>query len=397
MPAEATKQLPTPHNSQDSTLPEKSRDAQPSPGHAPSSPSDHDMETVLNGSDPPSASSPSGRSMQTPNTSQPLSTPPSSLQHTSQKLLADVTIATAHIPQNAQLTKKRSHEEMSGDDPNARVTHDSPKDAKSLRRSSSFVRLAVSADGSVKVRVNDEATPSPPKERPAPPAGMASRRSSGLMRAQSDVSSTFDFRDTAVHVKGPTGRSRDARTWEFYCDRSARLSLAARAEEEATGSAVGALGLMRSASQRRQALTPNAAKQNRLRRSQSALKAKPSLARTQSSMGRLQGSDGIYEDETPKKQPNHQRQNSGSDSDKENWLPGTRASIHGMRRSVPSAARSTILQRARASAAHHAHPAPGLQSANDQEDSPVVGSGKEKGDDLDCVQGLLSLSQGAWR
>lgn len=301
------------------------------------------------------------------------------------------------IAAGPHITKKRSHEEMSANDRSAKPKEDSPKDAKSLRRTSSFVRLAVSADGTVKVRVNDETTPSPPKRRPAPPPGLASRRSSGLVRAQSDVSSTFIFRDAAAPVRGPTGRSRDARTWEFYCDRSNRSSLAARAEEEATGSAGGALGLMRSASQRKtQALSPNPAKHN-LRRAQSSLKSKPNLSRTQSSMARLQSSDGIYEDQHPQKQSSHRRQNSGSDSDKENWLPGTRDSTHGLRRTGPSAERSSILQRPGGSTAQHAHPSPELPSVDDQENRPVVRNGKEKGDDLDCVQGLLSLSQGAWR
>jgi len=285
---------------------------------------------------------------------------------------------------------------MAGKDRSATAQQDSPMDPTSLRRTSSFVRLAVNADGSVKVRVNNEATPSPPKKRPAPPPGLASRRSSGLMRAQSDVSSPFIFRDAAP-PKGPVGRSRDARTWEFYCDRSSRSSLAARAEEEATGSAAGALGLMRSASQRKiQPLSPNPAKHN-LRRSQSALKSKPNLSRTRSSMARLQGSDSIHEDENPKKQSRSRRQNSGSDSDKENWLPGTRASMHGMRRTDPTAARTTALEDAGGSTTQHRHPSPGLPSANDQENRPAAAAGKDKGDDLDCVQGLLSLSQGAWR
>ena len=287
---------------------------------------------------------------------------------------------------------------MSGANRSGRQKDESPKDAKSLKRTSSFVRLAVSADGSVKVRVNDETTPSPPKKRPAPPPSTASRRSSGLLRTQSDVSSTFNFRDAASHMKGPAGRSRDARTLEFYCDRSARSSLAARAEEEATGSAAGALGLMRSANQRRpQPLNPNSAKHNHLRRVHSGLKTKPSLARTQSSMARLQSSDGICEDEDPKKRPCHQRQSSGSDSDKENWMPGTRDSVHGLRRLDPPTARTTILQPAGTTAVPHTHPSPRIPGANDQENKRARGSGKDKGDDLDCVQGLLSLSQGAWR
>jgi len=372
----------------------------PSSSQQRSSPRGHELRSILHDSDSPSTSSPVPAVEHTSANNAALATPPSSLQSTARTETADHTggsSASVEVASAGRITKKRSHEQMSEDDRSAKPTEESPKDAKSLRRTSSFVRLAVSADGTVKVRVNDETTPSPPKQRPAPPSGVASRRSSGLIRAQSDVSSTFMFRDATAPLRGPTGRSRDARTWEFYCDRSARSSLATRAEEEATGSAGGALGLMRSASQRKtQALSPNPAKHN-LRRAQSSLKSKPSLSRTQSSMARLQGSDGIYEDERPRKQPVHRRQNSGSDSDKENWLPGTRDSTHGLRRTVPSAERGTILQTPRGLAAQHAHPSPVLPSADDQENRPIARSGKEKGDDLDCVQGLLSLSQGAWR
>ena len=371
-----------------------------SPSQQRSSPRSNDLRSILHDSDSLLTSSPAVPARQSPITNAALSTPPSSLRSTTQLQEAnhtDTAPATTDVAASAQITKKRSHEEMSGNDRISKAKQDSPKNSKSLRRTSSFVRLAVNADGSVKVRVNNETTPSPPKKRPAPPPGVASRRSSGLMRAQSDVSSTFIFRDAAAPPRGPIGRSRDARTWEFYCDRSARSSLAARAEEEATGSAAGALGLMRSASQRKtQALSPNPAKHN-LRRTQSGLRTKPNLSRTQSSMARLQGSDSIYEDENPKKQPRTRRQNSGSDSDKENWLPGTRASIHGMRRTEPTAARTTTLSRAGGSTIQHGHPSPSLPSANDQENRPTARAGKEKGDDLDCVQGLLSLSQGAWR
>lgn len=71
--------------------------------------------------------------------------------------------------------------------------------------------------------------------------------------------------------------------------------------------------------------------------------------------------------------------------------------MHGMRRTDPTAARTTALEDAGGSTAQHRHPSPGLPSANDQENRPAAAAGKDKGDDLDCVQGLLSLSQGAWR
>ena len=278
--------------------------------------------------------------------------------------------------------------------PAASVEEDSPKEAKTLRKTSSLIRLAMTADGAVKVRVNDETTPSPPKQRPQPPTNTSSRRSSGLQRAQSDVSSVFSFKDTVG--KGALGRSRDARTWEFYCDKSSRSSLAARAEEEATGSAVGALGLMRSASQKRlSALSPNPTKQNNLRRIQSVPKVKPSLARTKSSMARMQSYNVVYEDERAQSKQGHQRQSSGSDSDKENWLPGTRDSVNEQRRTQPTSQRGTIMQRHQH--AQHGHPSLVSPDVDTSVNLSKATSGKAKVDDLDCVQGLLSLSQGAWR
>lgn len=319
-----------------------------------------------------------------------LSTPPSTLErsievpHTRSGELA--------LDLQAQVVKKRSHEQMTGHFGQFLAQGEASKQPKPLRRSSSFVRLAVSADGSVKVRVNDETTPSPPKERPAPPADLANRRSSGLSRAQSDVTSTFNFQDASASARGAVGRSRDARTWEFYCDRSARSSLAARAEEEASGSAVSAIGLLRSASQKRsQVLTPNTTKQNALRRSQSAVKSKPALARTQSSMARLQSSDGVYEDVDFKrpKLADHHRRSSGVDSDKENWAPGREAPVHEP--GLKSSDRSEYNLPKQVGNNGHVHP------TSTHPKKATAGAGKAKGDDLDCIQGLLSLSQGAWR
>lgn len=275
-----------------------------------------------------------------------------------------------------QIVKKRSHEEMrEGENPQkeAQVT-------KQIRRTSSFLRIALSQDGSAKVRREGETTPSPPKARPPPP------RKSSMMRSQSDVS--FQFRDTTT-MKGPPGRSRDARTWEFYCDKSARSSLASRAEEEATGSAAGAIGLMRSG--RKQPLASNSTRQNKLRRTPSVLQ-KPVLSRAHSSMARLQSSDELTaEDELQKQRLGHKRRSSGSDSDKENWVPGTREIGPAQRR--PAAENRPILQPPSSAPAR-----PVLPSENDQENKVGTnGKAKTKVDDLDCVQGLLSLSQGAWQ
>lgn len=391
IPLEAGSQLPSPRNSQETPT---KNGAGGNAHNMHTSPRQSDLKSILNDSDPPTSSSPSMRKRVIEKQSPDLSTPPSSFETPAQRPSQQkMTPTSADSASQTQLSKKRSHEQMTGNVLSTPVHSDSPHDPRSLRRTSSFVRLAVSADGSVKVRVNDETTPSPPKRRPPPPPNMSARKSSGFSRAQSDLGSTFSFKDASPAVAGVLGRSRDARTWEFYCDRGARSSLAARAEEEATGSAVGALGLMRSASQRKaQALSPNPARQNKIRRSYSKLKTKPSLSRTQSSLARLQSSDGTYDETGLKlKKPAHHRQSSSGDSDKENWLPGTRESVHDLRRVQATPSRSATLQEG--GAAVVSTPV----GAHDQENRPAAPPGKEKGDDLDCVQGLLSLSQGAWR
>lgn len=398
IPVEASNQLPSPQNSQETPT----KDGCGTSAHAlQTSPRQSDLKSILNESDPLSSSSPAVRKRTTLEEHSPaLSTPPSSFESPSQNApQPGSTPASAGFASQVQLNKKRSHEQMTGINNATHSQDPSSKDAKSLRRTSSFVRLAVSADGSVKVRVNDETTPSPPKRRPLPPPNMSSRRSSGFSRAQSDLGSTFNFKDANPAVTGVLGRSRDARTWEFYCDRSARSSLAARAEEEATGSAVGALGLMRSASQRKaQALSPNPGKQNRVRRSYSKIKSKPSISRTQSSLARLQSSDGTYDEMDPKSnKQSHHRQSSNGDSDKENWLPGTRDSVHDLRRVQATAGRGAALQESGMPATEASQMPPPSSEAKDQENRPAMPPVKEKGDDLDCVQGLLSLSQGAWR
>ncbi|KAK5074746.1 Homeobox protein yox1 [Lithohypha guttulata] len=397
VPVEAVKQLPTPENSQESLVGGASSAQVLSDQLSPRGPS---IKEILNESEAPTSSSPTTSLQKTPNTSAVLFTPPSSLGQSIEgnRGLSQPSSATTVPSSNAPIARKRSHEQMTGNGSQPLPQDESPKDSKSLRRTSSFVRLAVSADGSVKIRVNDEMTPSPPKERPAPPSNMVTPRSSGLARARSDVASTFNFRDVPGSAKGAIGRSRDARTWEFYCDRSARHSLAARAEEEASGSAVGALGLMRSASSKRTLpLTPNAAKHNNMRRTPSSIKGKPGLPRAQSSMARLQSSDGLSEEDSAKRlQSGHYRRSSGTDSDKENWLPGTRHAVHDFRRSQQSTQqRDTIFQGHSGARTEHAHPIPTSLGSKNQVRRPP--NGKAKGEDLDCVQGLLSLSQGAWR
>lgn len=286
----------------------------------------------------------------------------------------------------------------------------------------STVRLSMSLDGAVKVKTNDEDTPSPPKQR-APAPTFTSKPAGGLKRSQS----AFVFGGSTTEepvvtpktrpMSGQFGRSRDARTWEFYCDSDARDALASHAENERTGSAAGAISLIRSQSQKARALAmTERVDGNKTRKSfVSQSNGKPKLSRAKSSMARLQDTGVTLSQLVTKDgQRRHVRSPSG-DSDKENWAPGTHMSNHPLRRQHTNGSGRPILR-------DHVHASSyarsltetladdqkrrGLlrqrsgvkprASALDKENLPLSEE-HGKGEDLDCVQGLLSLSQGAWQ
>ncbi|ERF73386.1 hypothetical protein EPUS_07220 [Endocarpon pusillum Z07020] len=283
----------------------------------------------------------------------------------------------------------------------------------------SGIRLSMTVDGVVKVKTTDEETPSPPKRR-AP--NLASLRNEELKPSHSAVAASEMLKEGQRFKARPTsgifGRSRDARTWEFYCDGEARTALSAQAEHENNGSAVGAINLIRSqgqnarskAQQRRQdmALKPKSGAGN-TRKQAASTEQKPELVRAMSSMARLSSKckEDII-DIGKSRKISHARSPSG-DSDKENWAPGTRSSSHPLRRSRASSAPRDVLQD------HHAAvrltststgPFPTNKDENDHKhgvwkkeirQADNLYHGKEKEEDLDCIQGLLSLSQGAWK
>jgi hypothetical protein len=286
--------------------------------------------------------------------------------------------------------------------------------APSLSRGSG-VRLSMTVDGAVKVRTTDEETPSPPKQR-----SRGTLPKEGLRRSSS-AAAVCELRKEGKRSARPGnsmfGRSRDARTWEFYCDGDAREALSAQAENENRGSAVGAIKLIRSHSHnaktkaqqqaRASALQPKAGGGNTRKRAIPA-DLKPKLVRAKSSMAQLPSGSKVAAAENGKSRSAINGSPSG-DSDKENWAPGTTSSNHPLRRmqSLGNASRG-ILQ------AHDLVPTstktPRQQMrGSEKEDQENVSlkdceedvedfmRGGEKGEDLDCVQGLLSLSQGAWR
>ena len=71
----------------------------------------------------------------------------------------------------------------------------------------------------------------------------ASKKASG----RHDVEASVEQNDQATSARRDVGqveRSRDARTWEFYCDSDARNALTEQAEREEKGSATAAIGLI---------------------------------------------------------------------------------------------------------------------------------------------------------
>ncbi len=313
---------------------------------------------------------------------------------------------------------------------------------QALKRTSSSVRLSMSLDGKAKVTLGDESSPSPPRAQPLPMIISTPRPKCGLQRSQSAMESinktpVENILSSSTYSRRPmTGRSRDARTWEFYCDSDARDALTIQAEREQSGSAVGAIGLIRSRSNKAMTVNPNKRNANqpkhesmKRQKSNGQQLQKPKLARTTSSVARLQSVAGNAQKQVAKPKDKDMKSISqpavwesyDGDSDKENWEPGTQTSNTRRRRPVnteqyprmprpvleeslriPSQSSSLdTLMTAKNRRIRREH---GTEKENSspEEDEEVAkfmsgSSGPREVEDLDCVQNLLSLSQAAWQ
>ncbi|KAL2004330.1 hypothetical protein VTN02DRAFT_3124 [Thermoascus thermophilus] len=297
------------------------------------------------------------------------------------------------------------------------------------------VRISLSSDGEALIRTGNE--PSPSKSRMSifpdrTPRFCGLRRSSSAVSLGSARSVTD--RDSQNKV---FGRSRDARTWELYCDTDARSALSTSFNSpNASMSRTPGLfrsqshrSLTRSSSGKQNVLTPRSELLNRMPMARQSGEKRRRLSRAVSSLGRLE-SDSVSK---PSEISQYQLKAFGGpkdegeyidlelgDSDKENWIPGTRTS--GMRRrTIPGQSRRPILRDAgrrdgnadrdssqitSSKRARTRGQSPNAHKENnnapeelDEEVSAfMAGSGgPSQEEDLDCVQGLLSLSQGAWR
>ena len=284
----------------------------------------------------------------------------------------------------AEMTEKKELQAESNPPTSAPMAP--PKTKEPMKRSSS-VRLAVTADGAVKIKTTDELTPSPEKVLPLPPGLTEEGKRRRLSRS---ISMGHDLGPIKVSkAKGVFGRSRDARKWEFFCDKSAEDELSIQAEAERSGSAVGAINLIRSNSLKGRGLAMSPAPARGNIKTNPAIKpVKPKISRAKSSMARLSSDHG-----GAKKGGGSltRHATSPSDSDKENWAPGTQMPENPLRRTGPSRNGRPVLQDNEAVIFPDA--AKCCRGAADK-----LSPRKEKvREDLDCIKGLLSLSQGAWR
>ncbi|KAF2733930.1 hypothetical protein EJ04DRAFT_467486 [Polyplosphaeria fusca] len=304
-----------------------------------------------------------------------------------------------------------------------------PTPSRPLKRTRSHVRLSMTAEGQARVVTDADKTPSPPRARPeSGPAGL--RRSYSATGLNDRLKLAADSRSGEPLPKVPkispsgsaVGRSRNSRTWEFWCDPDTRNSrtLQARAEGEENGNAADAIGEMRRKSK---ILAQNQARQNAqaLSHQSSAMvlgeqgvKKSRTLQRASTTHGRLQTKtktkkgDSSESDELPQ-----------TESDKENWEPEVQQpqSRRPRPQQAPSASghrqilgENTEIMSQSTSLGAMIEKEQGKRrgvsergSSDPEQDEEVrafMSGGRSSFDSAEeagCVEGLLKLSQGHWR
>ncbi|KAF2654593.1 hypothetical protein K491DRAFT_693635 [Lophiostoma macrostomum CBS 122681] len=310
------------------------------------------------------------------------------------------------------------------------------KGTRNLKRTHSFVRLSMTDDGTARVITDADKTPSPPHAKSNPTDH--SRAAASLRRSYS--AANLNERLAAVSRGEPSpkiartsniGRSRDSRAWEFWCDPDTRnsRSLTTRADQEGSGSAADAIGLLRAnrrvleANQTRQntaVLSRNASAKALGEHSENIKKPRRPMQRASTISGRLQSKDGKEKksggsesDELPQ-----------TESDKENWepdipqsqsqyrrqrYPGTptqsqrQRQILGENTEIMSQSSSLGAMLAREKGRRGSDE--GSRSAEDPEQDEELRAFMNEGgrtnlnsaEEAGCVEGLLKLSQGNWR
>jgi hypothetical protein len=285
------------------------------------------------------------------------------------------------------------------------------------------MRLSLSLEGKAEL-VRNASSPSPQKMLPELPRQLGLKRSYSAMPTV-----TLPPISTLTNLLPPRlsrGRSRDVQAWESCADSETRDELTTHAENESNGSAIAAISLLRSTSG---VLQTSASKRNAQPQKPARSAKKAKLSRAMSSIARLEHS-GKENEDVEKPHAGKVKVSmlvSPTDSDKENWSPDEdgNPNADGARRPLPSGPKSQNHRRPGRVLQDHkglgmlgnsrANTAPSrprgikagvdifedaeTRAARDAEVEKFMRgevSPSKKGD-MDCVAGLLSLSQGAWR
>lgn len=224
-------------------------------------------------------------------------------------------------------------------------------DSLPMKHTASTVRLSLSLDGKARVVTGADDPPSPPRMWSSQGSNNPERRPAGSLQRSHSALEPFEL-PSAFPRRPMAGRSRDARTWEFYCDSEAGNTLTTQAELERSGSAVGPIGLIRSGCNK--VMRPNSNKGNVLNQKYPYIKTqkfeaqsavKPKLGRISSSVASFQITDGNEQrsianpssgKDPKRKLPSSIFEDEDGDSDKENWEPGTQRRPVQRRRAIQS-------------------------------------------------------------
>ena len=305
--------------------------------------------------------------------------------------------------------------------------------SRSLARTHSFVRLSTNEDGTARIVTDLDKTPSPPHAKTNP--STFSRAAAGLRRSYSAAGLNDRLAAAARGEPSPKmprtsshiGRSRDSRAWEFWCDPDSRSSttLTTRAEQEGSGSAADAIGILRA---NRRILAQNQARQNTpliSRHGSHKVLGSPGVKKSRGSMQRASTINGRfstkeYKEYTKGGETTESDEFPNTESDKENWEPDVPKSVRRDRQvaATPPASRAarqilgenTDLMSQTSSLGEmlarekRKHGKAGVDPEQDDELRQFMNSGGLSGrtslssaEEAGCVEGLLKLSQGQWR
>lgn len=299
---------------------------------------------------------------------------------------------------------------------------------RSLKRVHSFVRITTNEEGTARIVTDLDKTPSPPHAKTSPLT--FSRAAAGLRRSYSAAglnerlaAARGEPSPKIQRTSSSIGRSRDSRAWEFWCDPDSRstTSLTTRAEQEGSGSAADAIGILRA---NRKILAQNHARKNTplmSRHGSHKVLGTPSVKKSRGPMQRASTVNGRFSTKEYKKSGDTTESDEFPEttSDKENWEPDMPKSVRRDRQfaSTPPASRvarhilgennDLMSQTSSLGAMLAREKRKGGEVILDPEDDDEVqqfmkGNGSTRtslssAEEAGCVEGLLKLSQGQWR